>query len=253
MPHREPIAHHHPKQRSTAWTVRRVPNTFAMPPLSERYQAMWLGADGEIDDCVRMGPRVPLFTQSFGALARGAIVPTAQGPVAVEDLLPGMRVATSQGPETLLWIGSQTLVPNGRRRPLYRIPAEALGLGRPSFDLVLGPAARIVSRSGTLRDRIGSEAALIPVEAMTDGMTVIEVAPISSVQLFHLGFASHRTLSVSGVELESVHPGRIDASIGRELLSLYMSMFPHLDGPAGFGKLAMPRLSLDEAGQLDAA
>lgn len=235
------------------WSVRRTKPAPVPPPLTTRCQIAWLSRRGEVEEMVRTVPGVTLFREAFGAVVRGGIVATASGPVAVEDLIPGDEVVTSDGPRKLLWKGAQTFVRTGRARRLYRIPADALGLGRPMPDLLLGPGARILSRRGALRSLTGGDAALIPISALVDGMTVIEIAPLSAVQTFHLGFDAHCTFAVNGVEIESFHPGRLDASLGEELLTLYLGLFPHLPRRGEFGPLALPRLSAALTGEIDAA
>lgn len=225
------------------WTVRRAnaPRMPILPPLDVRYHVCWIDADGAIDDFHRMGPALPLFTEAFCAVVRGALVQTVDGQVAVEDLLPGTRIITADGAAPLKWKGDRTILPQTSGRPLFRIPSEALGPGRPMPDLVLGMGARLVSRRTILRSLMGVEAALVPVAALADGQSVIEIMPISAVQVFHLGFERHTTFTVNGLEIESVHPGRLDPALGSDLQGLYMSMFPHLGSAEDFGRLAIPR------------
>lgn len=241
---------------NTAWTVRRKPAAPPQPPLNRRYQVSWLNHRGEIDDKAAMGPAIPLFQDCFAGLGRGALIPTVNGTIPIEDILPGTEVLTGSGPAPLLWKGTTTLVP-GAARPaprLYRLPADALGLARPSFDLVLGPSARLVNRSPALRAGLGADAALVPVASLADGHAIIAVTPPAPVQIHHLGFAGHRTLSVNGVEIESSHPGKIEpGSVPSDLLPLFMSLFPHMEGSRDFGPLAMPRLTDADLDHLVAA
>ncbi|MBJ3761177.1 Hint domain-containing protein [Maribius pontilimi] len=236
------------------WTVRRkTAPTSIMPPLSQRYDVSWLDDNGMVDDFVRMGPAVPLFTQAFTALVRGGILNTSEGPVAVEDVLPGMEIETASGPATLLWKGAHTVLPGAKGKPLFRLPTDSMGLGRPAPDLILGSAARIVSRRSSLRSLIGAEEALLPVGALADGQSVVQITPISAVQCFHLGFERHQTFRVNGIDVESVHPGHLDPALGDEMQRLYISMFPHISRPEDFGELAMPRLSDEQTSTLIAA
>lgn len=235
------------------WNVRRRVSAAAKPALTTRCQITWLTRRGEVEDAVRMVPGALLFREALGAVVHGAIVATTSGPVAVEDLVPGDEVLTTEGPRTLLWKGSQTVAKTGRARLLYRIPADALGLGRPMPDLLLGPGARILSRRGPYGAPTGGNAALVPISSLVDGMTAIEISPVSAVQTFHLGFEAHCAFAVNGVEIESVHPGKLDPSIGEELVSLYMGLFPHLSRAADFGPLTLPRLPDALTGETDAA
>lgn len=226
------------------WTVRqsRDPAAPGLPPFDTRYQIVWRDADGTVAEAARAGPTEPRFTDAFAALGRSALVQTETGPVAVEDLLPGQRVLTGAGPQTLLWKGSRTILPQHRGLPLHRIASNALGPGRPDFDLMLGPAARIVSRRGALRALIGREAALVPIAAICDGDALVRIQPISAIQVFHLAFARHTTFTANGVELESAHPGAAETEGARALDAHLLAMFPHLAALAEFGPPCLPRL-----------
>ena len=230
------------------WNVRRpaVAVPVAAPaPLDTRYGFSWTDADGLIEDRARMGPGLGLFTEAFAALGRGALIQTPGGQVAVEDLLPGDRVVTSRGVLPLRWKGSRVIAPQHRALHLYRVATEALGPARPNPDLLLGPAARLVTRRARLKALIGEEAALMPVAALEDSETVIRIRPVSAIQVFHLGFDGHVTFTANGVELESVHPGAMADGLRPEIADLYLSMFPHLKRLEDFGALALPRLSGD--------
>ncbi|SHI92734.1 Hint domain-containing protein [Palleronia salina] len=236
------------------WTVRRqtAPEQI-MPPLTQRYQVAWLDSAGQVQDFVRMGPQVPLFTQAFTALVRGALLNTPNGPIAVEDAYPGLEIVTEKGVMQLAWVGSHTVLPGARGKPLYRLPVDALGVGRPTPDLILGTAARIVTRRSVLQSLIGADEALVPIGGLVDGQSVIQITPLSAVQCYHLGFARHVTFKVNGIELESVHPGTLDPAMGHEMQRFYMSMFPHLNSARDFGKLAMTRLAEHQVADLVAA
>ncbi|SPJ25079.1 Hint domain-containing protein [Palleronia abyssalis] len=237
------------------WTVNsaaRPAKVKVLPPLTTRYQFSWLTPDGGVEDGVRMGPSTPLFTEAFTAFARGTLIQTTTGPIAIEDLLPGDRIVTSVGAATLRWKGSRVIAPLHKDMPLHRIASEALGPSRPLPDLLVGPAARIVSRRTSLRAMVGTDAALVPAASLADDNSVIRIRPISAIQVFHLGFARHSIFTANGVEVESAHPGTLSDSLGREIRSLYLSMFPHHDNLPDFGELAMPRLRGEDLRRLTA-
>lgn len=231
------------------WTVRGARAYQSARPAPRaaandtRYHLWWRGADGAIEDAARLGPSAPIFTESFAALARGCLVQTPDGPAAVEDLLPGDLVQTEHGPQPLLWKGSRVIAPQHHALSLYRVAADAFGPGRPMPDLLLGPAARLVSRRSALSELIGADRALVPVSALCDGDSVAQVRPISSVQVFHLGFARHTIFTANGVELDSAHPGQADPSLSPDVWGQYLAMFPHLARGVGFGPLVVPRLA----------
>ncbi|SDF10250.1 Hint domain-containing protein [Limimaricola pyoseonensis] len=198
-------------------------------------------------------PALPVFEDAVSAIARGALLPTDRGLVAIEDLWPGDKVKTAtQGFRTLLWRGSTTIVAGVRGQApemgrLTRISADALGIARPMHDLLLGPAARLVRRGAAIERITGHRAAAIPAHDLLDGLGVVEVTPPSGVQVFHLGFERQQRLVVNGVEMESYHPGPAQlAQLDGETRSLFLACFPHLSRIEDFGPPALPRLRLSD-------
>ncbi len=252
-------------RRHKPWTVRSAgaaaPVARQTPkaiPLTRRYEVTWMDDDGQVEDFVRIAPAVPIFEEAFSAFAHGAILPTTEGPVSVEDLVPGMAIETTTGEVAVLrWIGAITVVPgapkaleNGQK--LYRVTADAFGLGRPATDVTLGPAARLLNRDPAVRNALGSEAALAPVSTFVDGIGVVEMTPVSPVRVYHLAFDGHHILRVGGVEVESYHPGP-DAhySMSQELRAVFLSLFPHVATMQGFGRVLWPRVEAREGGGLE--
>lgn len=243
----------------------RVPHGLPVPrpvramPLTRRYEALWCDAAGVLQDSVRLAPATPLFEEAFSALARGSVIATEAGPVAVEDLVPGMRARTGEGGlARVSWIGSMVIYPE--RTPgeetresvtLTRITAEALGVGRPVPDLVLGPRARLCLRDPRLESVIGRAAAYVPARAFIDGVSVIEVMPVAPVTVYHVSLEQHGSLRVGGLEVEAFHPGEgVERMIDPRMLSLFEAQFPHLASLADFGPLAHPRLTRFEVESL---
>jgi hypothetical protein len=222
---------------------------------------MWLNPDGTIGETTRIGPATPQFEDAFAALGRGALIATAQGPVAVEDLLPGTLVETAaHGFVPLLWVGAMTIYPDpsgaiaSDSPRLIRIAADAFGPDRPGPDLVLGPRARLLYRHARCRDLIGSAEAFAPARAFVDGVSVFEVAPLSPVRVHHLGFRGQVTVLANGVEVESFHPGlQAEALMSPETRELFLGLFPHLAGIDGFGPMPVPRLTAFELESVRAA
>lgn len=223
--------------------------------LTRRYEAQWLAKAGNVEGSTRIAPATALFEEAFSALARGALVATEAGPVAVEDLVPGMRALTAEGgARTITWIGSMTLFP-GRdgegESTLTRITAEAFGTNRPLPDLMLGPRARLLLRDARCRAVAGSDAAYVPARAFIDGVSVIEVRPATPVATYHVVLDRQASLRVMGMEVESYHPGTgIEAMVEPRLLALFAAVFPHLSQLADFGAQAHPRLTRFEVERL---
>ncbi|MDV7142244.1 Hint domain-containing protein [Tropicimonas sp. TH_r6] len=199
---------------------------------------------------------MPLFEDAFAAFARGTLIATPTGPTAIEDLLPGDSVQTANGPDRLLWLGNMELsLPReslATEQPrLTRIAADSFGLGRPMPDLLLGPRARILMRSPRCREMLGATEAFAPADGFIDGVSVIELKPVASMSLYQLGFAGQQTVFANGIEAESFHPGlRLGSMLECETLAQFLDLFPHIDGPDGFGPMPIPRLTSFELERL---
>ena len=214
-----------------------------------RYEVMALTARGEITDAAEIAPATPVFEAAATAFARGTPIPTPRGPIPVEDLLPGDRVETLSGVQPVLWIGSTAYVPNqgggdSTLTRLVRVTADAFGLGRPGFDLLLGPAARMRVSHPRLRSLIGQDSVLAPVLDYTDGDRLLPVTPAGAVQLYHLMLPHHALLKIGGLEVESYHPGSDTLTrMDRDTRAAFLKLFPQIEGPQDFGDLTLTRTS----------
>jgi len=241
------------------WTARRTSRPVVSRPLTRlnrRFEFEWLDDRGVQSD-VRTAPALPVFEQAFGAFAHGVLVQTAEGPVAVEDLVPGMVLdCAGGGTSRLLWKGAITLVPGApsladQPDRLYRVMPDAFGLARPVQDQTFGPHARRFDRDAKLRASLGTDAVLVPLAALADGTTVIEVTPVSATRVYHLACESHETILAAGLEVESYHPGpEAPYSLSEEMMQHFMAFFPHLRSIRDFGKMLAPRIAADELSAL---
>lgn len=242
-----------------ATPVRRLSTTpeGAHLPM-RRYSNLWQATDGQIKEREQTAPALPLFDSAHSAFARGTLITTTRGPIAVEDLLPGDRLPTAtHGPQPVLWIGQMTFQPNevtDRPVKLTRIMADAFGIARPMADFLAGPGARILTRPRDLRASIGSDHVLTPAHAMADGMHAFRVTPPRTVTLYHICLRRHGTITANGLEVESFHPGAgFERDVGPSMLGLFLSLFPHIREPHQFGPLAHLRLPLDAPETLNVA
>ncbi|WP_460273949.1 Hint domain-containing protein [Celeribacter sp. ULVN23_4] len=246
------------QRAKTAWTARRAKAMQNLAPkpvqVQRRYNIQWQMPGGDICAAHHIAPALPVFETAFNGFARGALIPTACGPVAIEDLMPGDEVITvDHGVQTVEWIGSMTLDTRGRRyqdapaERLYRITADTFGLGRPSIDLMLGAGAQYLVQIDTLESYLGSKQAMAPIAGMVDGVSVIEVTPISSVRSYHLALSRHSLIRVNGLEIASYHPGPSALSaLHGDLRTRFMALFPHLVSMGDFGALTYPRLTMND-------
>ncbi len=232
---RKPVSHRaEPRPRRSSALMRKYETSALMPDLSISFKS-------------QIAPAQPLFEEACTAFARGTLIPTVRGPVAIEDLLPGDYVESSAGAQPVTWIGSTTYVPGipddaTTLASLSRITADSFGPGRPMVDVVVGPAAHMVMRRDRLKSLIGRETVLVPVADFADGDRIVEVTPVGSVQLYHLMLGRHATMRIGGIEMESYHPGKsLVRSMGESTAALFLSLFPNIGQAEDFGELSLTR------------
>ena len=220
-----------------------------------RYEVSALLPNGNIADTRHIAPALPLFEDAFCAFSRGTLIPTISGHIAVEDLLPGDEILTAEGSaQQLVWKGSTMIVPGrpgpqGRNMRLTRIMADAFGMQRPLSCVVAGHAARLLHMPLDQRGGRDTVQKLTPVQNFVDGMNVIETAPPTAVELFHLCLKRHSTIRVGGLEFETYHPGpEAPRMIGHSMRSLFFNLFPHAEQFSDFGPMAHPRVDSDRDG-----
>jgi hypothetical protein len=235
--------------QSAAYRAPARPRTRTM---ARPYNISWLTPDGEERFDTVVAPALPVIESACANMARGALVATATGPVAVEDLAPGMLVITSEyGPIPLQWIGSYEMslreAQTADRGALFRVTSDAFGLAKPAHDLLLAPRSHILFRHAKCRSLFGVDLAFAPVRAFEDGMAVFSVQPASPIAVFNLGFDRQATIKVSGIELESFHPGpHTEALIDDEMKYALLRLFPQARGLDFFGPQLINRLTTFE-------
>lgn len=229
-------------------------------PLTRKYEVAGLTPSGDIESFTRLAPATPSFEEAFSGFARGTLIQTAHGPLAVEDLTPGMEIVTDRGARLpLLWKGAMMLYPGVPEQPadstqLTRITADAFGLGRPMPDLLLGARARLMFRHARCEALLGRRSAFAPAHAFIDGLCTIGVTPMAPVRVYHLGLERQVALKANGVEVESFHPGlAADKIMEPQTWELFLSLFPHASSIADFGPMPYPRLTAFELDGMRAA
>ncbi len=189
----------------------------------------------------------------FPCFARGTLIQTEDGPVAVEDLRAGMKVITrDHGAQDVRWIGSRvlcakSLAVNPNLRPI-RISAGALGQGLPERDLVVSPQHRILVRSKIAQKMFGCAEVLVAAKQLLqiDGIDVAH--DLESVEYFHILFDRHEIVLSEGAETESLYTGtEALKSVGASAREEIFAIFPELreraedEQPAGARLLASGR------------
>ncbi len=224
-------------------------------PQLRRYEVSTLLPDGAIAETRHIAPALPIFEDAFSAFTRGSMVDTCNGPIAVEDLLPGDQLITQDGScQPLIWKGSTSLVParadaKGRSHRLTSFMADSLGLQKPTSCVVAGPAARLLRMPPHLRVGTDRPPLLTLAEEFQDGMNIFETAPPTVVDLFHLCLPKHAVIRVGGLEFETYHPGPEALKlVSYAIKTLYLNLFSHIDTISGFGPLAYERSQAPERG-----
>jgi hypothetical protein len=218
-------------------------------PQLRRYNVSALLPNGSIADTRHLAPALPVFEDAFCAFSRGALVETEEGPVAVEDLIPGDMIVTISGEaQKLLWKGSTTIVPGrpsaqGRDMRLTRIMADALGLQRPLACVIAGPSARLLHTPDHLRGISDGLQTLTSVKEFIDGESIIDTAPPTPVEVFHICLAKHSVIRIGGLEFETYHPGEATGRVmNHALRTVFLNLFAHVETFREFGPVAFPRI-----------
>ena len=141
--------------------------------------------------------------------ARGTMIATPDGEIAIEDLSAGQPVRTmDHGDQVIRWIGSRRinghmLAANPHIRPVV-IEKGALGNVR---ELLVSPQHRMLV-SGWKAEVMFGEAELLVAAKDLINDTSIRPADVGEVEYFHMLFDAHEIVFANGAPAESLHPGR---------------------------------------------
>lgn len=235
---------HAPLRQTTGQAaVQTTGQTMRVPP-TRQVRITWRGADGGTATREALIPASPLFETAFNAFARGTLIATVDGPVAVEDLVPGNLILTQDHDALpLLWMGSMTMTPDAptdypELGGLTRVLTDHFAPGRPFADLLLGPGARLLGR-----DEAGQ--VLVPASSLQDGLSVFPLVPRHPVQLHHLMLPQHAIILAGGVAVETWHPGAgLGERTGAATLAFLLTLLPHLRDLADLGAPCLRRAPL---------
>lgn len=167
-------------------------------------------------------------------VARGTMILTDRGEVAVEDLRSGDLVQTQDnGLQEIRWMDSQTLSgatleAAAHLRPI-RISAGALGDNIPMRDLVVSPQHRILVRSRIAQKMFGADEVLVAAKQLLliDGIDVAE--DLDGVDYYHFLFQDHEVVIANGAEVESLHTGpQALKTVGKAARAEIFEIFPQL-------------------------
>ncbi len=177
---------------------------------------------------------VELVSFFFPCFARGTLIETDRGAVAIEELTEGDLVMTrDNGLQPIRWIGNralsaEVLFANDKLRPI-RIRAGALGRGLPTSDLLVSPQHRVLVRSHIAQKMFGAPEVLVAAKQLCqiDGIDI--AYDMASVEYFHMLFDRHEVVISNGAETESLFTGpEALKAVGPAAAEEIFAIFPEL-------------------------
>jgi len=197
---------------------------------------------------VGIGP-VTFSDPTLMCFARGTMIETENGEVAVEELQAGDMIRTlDNGLKPLSWIGSTRVKAKGMKAPiLFR-----KGVIGNTQDLLVSPAHRVMLQDWQAKLLFGSSELLASAQSLVNDSTIIRM-PMEEVEYFHILFDSHEIVLSNGAPTESFHPGDSDVgALAPEARDEIYSLFPELEQDFGsYGPPARKSLRAHEAALLN--
>lgn len=156
----------------------------------------------------------------------GTELMTTNGPLPVEDIVPGDLVLTrDNGPQAVRWAGCQTVSGTGRLAPVT-ISAGRYGAQK---DIQISPQHRVLVTGWQAELLFGQSEVLVPAKALIDDQDVRRT-PCRKVTYHHLLFDTHQIIESHGFWSESYYPvANESAGWARETQTELMTLFPQLD------------------------
>jgi len=212
---------------------------------------LWVTQCLENSDGVNRSTNQPTGVICF---TEGTLLRTPKGNRAVETLIPGDMIDTRDGGvQPVQWVGHRQL--SGARmfalpelRPI-RIRTGALGLNRPSPDLIVSPRHRILVRGDMAQALFNTAEVLVTAADMVNDRTIAQVHGVRRVTYYHIMLAAHHVVWANGVATESFHPGHtsLETIPGDQRDGLFAADPRLRDDPQAFGDPARRMLTTSEA------
>lgn len=188
--------------------------------------------NSDIDTLEKPGDLVPTCAT---CLVRGALVTTEHGDIAVEKLVPGVRVLTQDnGFQDLIMVTSRVvqlteLQRNPKLLPV-RIAAGALGSGLPKRDLLVSRQHRMAIQSNIVRRMFASETALVAAIRLTELPGIYVDDTVEHVEYFHLIFKKHEVIFAEGTPTESFLVNLdTQKTLSKAQREEFAALFPEMD------------------------
>jgi len=192
---------------------------------------------------------------NFGitCFARGTLIKTMAGEVAIEDLSVGDKVLTMDtGYQPIRWIGGRKLSradleANPKLKPI-RIRAGALGPDLPEQDLLVSPQHRVLVRNQVAVRMFDSAEVLIPANKLLTLPGIDIEWDADGVEYFHFLFDAHQIVWSNGAQTESLFTGpEALKAVSPEAREEIATLFPEIVAPGFTPQSARP---IPEKGKL---
>ncbi len=162
------------------------------------------------------------YSDYFACFAKGCLIETDQGQVAVENLQVGDMVKTqSRGMQPIRWIAGRTVSATGNMAPVV----FAKGVIGNTDVLEVSPEHRMLVSDSRAEMLFGQEQVLIAAKHLLDGDRIFRRIG-GDVTYYHFMFDRHEIVFSQGVPSESFLPGKaamrgLDCQSRDEILALF--------------------------------
>ncbi len=163
----------------------------------------------------------------------GTLINTSVGPVAVEELRPGMLVVTrDNGLQAISWTGirpmsGRHLLDNPHLGPVF-VKAGAFGNGLPTRDTMMSPNTRLPVTAMIGRFLVAEVEEMAALKTLVDhkGIQQIDTTGISYV---HVMLEGHQVIAANGCWVETFMAGDYSlGSVGNSQRNEIFEIFPDL-------------------------
>ena len=183
-------------------------NLFVIPPTTTGATATALGAGrvasitfNTLVNANSTGVTLNRVAVNLLCFATGTLISTENGDVAIEQLKPGIRVATKDhGFQPLRLLASRRVAAIGAYAPVVFAPG-AIGNLR---ELRVTPQHRILSEGYWSELLFGEDAVLVPAISFVNGRTVSRREG-GMIEYFHMVFDQHEIVFAEGAQAESLY------------------------------------------------
>ncbi|MBU2993566.1 Hint domain-containing protein [Octadecabacter sp. 1_MG-2023] len=176
----------------------------------------------------------------FPCFAKGTLIETDTGPLAIDSLQIGDLVQTKDdGLQPVRWIGSRKIGGRGEMAPIL-IKAGALGNYR---DLMVSPQHRMLVNDWQSEVYFGEPQVLVAAKHLINGDTIIQT-PCDAITYVHMTFDDHQVVFAEGCPSESLHLGSMTLNaLDRAAQEEVRNIFTELDtlGPPPIAHACLSR------------